>query len=380
MLELVNKMKTDPKIDGWKRTFIQYKARAEKRRNWKEKNKQLKDIEEKLNLNKDDDDEKSESDEESEKKKDHKNVVEIEDIAETKTESVTKEEGLKPANSIKKASKLEKKLTKTKISKERKVKFSDDETSSDESADLSDDDLSEYGNESNGEFTRQVKFSDEESSTETDDQFKDSEYQVEKFETKPKETVKLLKPLVFENKSSKMEIKQLNLEEMNDLSEIPISNKEAAMSDDEEKFREENGEMNIVPISSDPFFLDKNGREVYNPRFDYNLRESDTRSSYKYNSRFNDRFNDNKETFRNKRDSLNSSFKTSLSSSRPIHSTSYSNRGRDFNDNRNRPFNNYNNNSNNHNRNMAFPISRESSFRSNFNERGLLLLFFLKLI
>jgi hypothetical protein len=263
------------------------------------------------------------------------------------------------------------------MSKERKVKFSDDETSSDESADLSNDDLAEYSDPANGQVTRQVKFSDDESSIESDDHSKEEEsdeFQVEKFESKSKEMTKSLKPLVFENKSSKMEIKQLNLDELNDLSEIPISNKEAAaISDDEENFREENGGMNIVPISSDPFFLDKNGREIYNSSFDYNLRETDTRSSFKYN---NNRFNDNnKETFRNKRDSLNSSYKTSLSSSIPPNqSSSFSNRSRNYNENRNRSFNN--NYGNNQYRNAAFPIPRDPSFRSKFSDRGLLVFCF----
>lgn len=164
------------------------------------------------------------------------------------------------------------------------------------------------------------------------------------------------------------------------MSEIPISNKEASMSDDDDNEENETNKTNdnesfkIVPISSDPFFLDKNGREIYNSNFDYNLRETDSRSSFKrYDQRFNGRSDnrfDNKETFRNKRDSLNSSFKTSLSSSRPNQATSFSNRGRDFADNRTRPYNNNsysNGNSFNRNTTNSSFSHRDSSFRSNFN-------------
>lgn len=51
-------LKKDPKIDGWKKTFIQYKSRLEKRRNWKEKTKVLKELEKKLVVDKSEFDDK----------------------------------------------------------------------------------------------------------------------------------------------------------------------------------------------------------------------------------------------------------------------------------------------------------------------------------
>ncbi len=48
MKESIEKLKKDQKIDGWKRTFIQYKSRLEKRKNWKEKTKLFKEMEDKL--------------------------------------------------------------------------------------------------------------------------------------------------------------------------------------------------------------------------------------------------------------------------------------------------------------------------------------------
>ena len=44
----MDKIKSDPEISNWRNTFIQYKSRNEKRKNWKEKQKQISDIEKSL--------------------------------------------------------------------------------------------------------------------------------------------------------------------------------------------------------------------------------------------------------------------------------------------------------------------------------------------
>jgi len=56
----ISKIKNNPKIEGWKTTFIQYKSRCEKRKSWKDKMTQMKEIESKLAiLNQDSDAEES---------------------------------------------------------------------------------------------------------------------------------------------------------------------------------------------------------------------------------------------------------------------------------------------------------------------------------
>lgn len=50
VVESINKIKNNPKIDGWKTVFIQYKARCEKRKSWKEKLIKVKEIEAKLEV------------------------------------------------------------------------------------------------------------------------------------------------------------------------------------------------------------------------------------------------------------------------------------------------------------------------------------------
>jgi len=45
----IEKIKADPKIDGWKTIFIQYKARCEKRKNWKDKLSKVKEAKDLVN-------------------------------------------------------------------------------------------------------------------------------------------------------------------------------------------------------------------------------------------------------------------------------------------------------------------------------------------
>ncbi len=331
VLDSINKMKTDTKIDGWKHTFIQYKARSEKRKSWKEKTKQLKDIEAKLNLNNEEEvvlERVEEEPNEVNSTDDEDQVKEIKQKKSILTKNI--EEKSKPLQrevkfSDDESSNGEEELIVTKNNKagkekskpiQREVKFSDDES------------LDEDEEEENiSELRREVKFSDDESSMDDDDD-EISEFEIEKFEIKPKEE-KIFKPLVFENKPSRMEIKQLNLDELTDISEIPILNKTSVSDDEDESIKQiSNQESKIVPITSDPFFLDKNGKEIHNLNFDYELHENDSRqqsyrrnnesSNYNNNNRYNSNYNNgNRDEFRNKRDSLNSSYTNSLSSNRP---------------------------------------------------------------
>lgn len=48
VLKAIEGVKSDTKIDGWKKTFIQYKSRCEKRKNWREKTKLLKELDTKF--------------------------------------------------------------------------------------------------------------------------------------------------------------------------------------------------------------------------------------------------------------------------------------------------------------------------------------------
>lgn len=70
VLEAVEKIKSDPKIDGWKRTFIAYKYRCEKRRSWKEKIKLLKELDSKFTANENEIENMSKCDDEEEEKTD----------------------------------------------------------------------------------------------------------------------------------------------------------------------------------------------------------------------------------------------------------------------------------------------------------------------
>ena len=413
-------MKTDAKIDGWKRTFIQYKARSEKRKSWKEKTKQLKDIEAKLNdLN-----DKAESDKDEDVTAEDK-VEKEEELSEINTEGTngsaetevlttieikspvkeikaTKEpqpkkeiEVIKETQAKKVTTKPEPKPKKTETPKikERKVKFSDDESDSNESADLSEDELAQY--------TNMVKFSDDESMddseneeqmsindddiTEQSEQSEQSDYEVEKFEI-PKVEEKKLKPLIIENKSTRMVIKQLNLDELEHCAEIPIAEQEDG-SDDETNKAEYEEPSTLIPLSSDPFFLDKNGREIYNSNFDRNLNESYSHKRYDGYNRNNSYYGENttRDAFRNKRDDLNSSsFKTSLSS-RSSGNTSGYRRDYDRNDRNSRPYNNdFNRNDRRPNYSDSKPSynssrpAYNSSSRPSFNNRSIYFQTFIK--
>jgi hypothetical protein len=126
------------------------------------------------------------------------------------------------------------------------------------------------------------------------------------------------KTLVIEaNKPAHMEIKQLNLDEIKELEEIPIENKNNGHVSDEEN--EKPARTRTVKVEQDPFFLDKDGREIVGESGDsYNSNRYNGYKNRNYDDQdsFNDNYDD-KRNFNNRKFQLqNSSFKNSLSSSR----------------------------------------------------------------
>lgn len=320
----LEKIKTDPKIDGWKRTFIQYKARCEKRKNWKEKNRLLKEIETKLKQEKTEDKEESnESDNENDKMK-VENAQPENEIKKPQSKIKAKEPEEK--NKIKNEVKKEK--TKHKEPVKRKVKFSDDESDEEEEEEenesseeigLDEEDLNGYDSHDDDKWNEQAKASEEEEESESSEDEEDTSqvYVYSKAnlinEDKKEESKQTLKPLVIGNKPSHMEIKQINLDEIKDLGEIPIDNKETCSeaSDSEAK-------VETIKAVEDPFFLDKDGNEIQTTedtrfrsyRRDEEFFQDELRSYSSY-----DKYK-NREDFRNRRNDLTrSSFKNSLSSS-----------------------------------------------------------------
>ena len=133
------------------------------------------------------------------------------------------------------------------------------------------------------------------------------------------------KRLVIEaNKPAHMEIKQIDLDEFKDLDEIPIEMKRHNdADDDDERESLRKNKVRTVKIEQDPFFLDKDGREIAgDPSNDYNQRPSrfsdrDRRFEMEANSQNEGDNFDDKRNFNNKKFMFqNSSFKNSLSSSR----------------------------------------------------------------
>lgn len=125
-----------------------------------------------------------------------------------------------------------------------------------------------------------------------------------------------LKPLVITNKPSHMEIRQINLDELKDMSELPI---EAKLTSDET-----NSDVNKKKMmKNDAFFLDSNGNEVQSStRFDPGLDQApmDDESYYYSGGRRN--WNNQTNYSQARRDyGASSSFKSSLDAK----SNSYSN-------------------------------------------------------
>ena len=388
VIDAINKIKNDSKINNWKTIFIQYKSRCEKRKNWKEKTKLLKEIEDKMKLeaeeledykkivDKNDDDDvelKTETPEDKVieettenkkvKKEETKSKQEKSSDATKSTEKVKKSEPItkikfsddESSDSETSSSDLDKKETKAKkenskvVAKKvekaekakksepivRKVKFSDDESSDSEfnSDDLdSDSDLNE-DDMMNSDYNENSDDDEENQDKDPIDLENVYVYSKANLTYNKLEEGKKLKPLVFENKPAHMVIKQINLDEIKDCSEIPIEpvNKVSESDEEEIKKSKENqydfdeNEISTIKIEQDPFFLDKDGNEVVNERLD-RINSSSFRARPKHHDYDDDNLMSyssydkykNKEEFRNRRDNLiNSSFRSSLSSNYP---------------------------------------------------------------
>ncbi|CAF0894500.1 unnamed protein product [Brachionus calyciflorus] len=347
VIKAVDDIKNDPKIQNWKHIFIKYKARCEKRKNWKEKNRLLKEIESKLKPENSENEEEEEQEkdaevndsekkldlnkkesfpaeqkaEKSEKKMDQnkKESVPVEPQAEKSTKINKKPESV---SDDLKASKPEKKAP-----IERKVKFSDDESEEDDEFELEndedDDAIDGYDSHEDDKWNEEPQDNSEDS--ESDEEQSDSQEEEEgeeesvdlseKFvfkksnlEKKEDKRTANLKPLVIGEKPSHMVIKQINLDEVKDCEELPI--------EEEKTEKKENFSNETLSIIQDPFFLDKNGNEIQG---DYNNNRPFKRSydfedePMSYSSY--DRYRKNRNDFNERRNNYTqSSYRNSLSS------------------------------------------------------------------
>ena len=281
-------------------------------------------------------------------KKDNKEKVDIK--KDRKEETKSKKENFKDlTKTTEKTEKLKKKEPFT-----RKMKFSDDESSDSEFNSDNFDSESDYmGSDDDGIANSDYN---EDSNDGEDNKDKiDLEnvyvYSKSNLTYNSTENAKNLKPLVFENKPAHMVIKQINLDEIKDCSEIPIEPVGKASESDEEEIKEkrkasrsefDEERISTIKIEQDPFFLDKDGNEVRNERLDrinsssfrarprHHDYDDDNLMSYSSYDKFK-----NKDEFRNKRNNLtSSSFRSSLSSdyypSRFDRPNRYDNSNRDF--------------------------------------------------
>ncbi|RMZ95633.1 putative ribosome biogenesis RLP24 [Brachionus plicatilis] len=305
----IEDIKNDPKIPNWKQVFIKYKARCEKRKNWKEKNRLLKEIETKLKP------ENENSDEE---------VPVQEDISENLID-----EPLGKNITLENKAKVEK-ITLDK--KEIKEENCDDDLS--EGYDSHDDDNwneEEGENEEEEEIEEEVEEenfqSQEEESVDLSEKFVFSESNLEiKNENKEKN----LKPLVIGEKPAHMVIKQINLDEVKDCEELMLEDKSKKV---------ENSSQETIKVIQDPFFLDQNGNEIQGNdnlrpfKRSYNFdHEPTSYSSY-------DKYRNKSDGFRDRRREMGrNSFKNSLSNdSRPYRSDNYFDRSKTDFKNRDKP-------------------------------------------
>lgn len=360
----LEKIKNDPKLEGgWKKIFIQFKSRNEKRRNWKEKQKLYKEIEEKMQVKNEDDDDDEAVKDETEVKVDGEETADQTDLTNGQEDGHTEVEVAKKVE----VKKEKKKKTKEEVKKDETPMVDSDGHGDDEN------DLA-YNPEEDEELLnmeREVAFSDDDEGSETgsmpdfgfsfgeEDNSNTAESEAEPVpaKKKPKKEPKSsapvlvvpkrdLKPLVVENKPTRMVIKQINLDELKDLNEIPIESTPVEEDEGDEseltvvkKGRYDGADdyeaeynSKTIKATEDPFFLDPDGREIQDI---HNLTEKN--NALYYNNRFNkpryrkddDDFDynfDEKDEFIQKRTSLNnSSFKSSLSS----RDTGYRSNGRD---------------------------------------------------
>lgn len=333
LMQAIEKIKASPKIaaDGWKRIFIVFKSRHEKRRNWKEKNRLLKELDEKFTQKTEN--EAQEGDEPSEV------VVDLEN-----------DDGEKPEPQETKKTAKPKPEVKVKTVTKRKTEESDEESEKDSEPEVNfESDEEEDGDSNDGsESDYEDDEEDDEDSEMTDDSivadFTIPEIDPNRIKSSILPAVAAapadLKPLVIANKPAHMEIRQLNLDELKDLAELPIENKSADSNGPEDT----NVELAAKKkLKNDAFFLDSNGNEIVSSsRFDPGLNQPlEDQESYRYGARREAHSN----YVRAKRDfsGAKSSFRSSLGGA----------------PNRNERFN-YNNNNNNDNH-YSFRTNRPSS-------------------
>lgn len=330
VVESINKIKNNPKIDGWKTVFIQYKARCEKRKSWKEKLIKVKEIEAKLEV----------KGEESDLEETVVNNAEDESMNETyEAEEKDKSDVKNNKNENKSENKSEKKVKKLKESNikddvvQEEIDGDHDDVCSMSDSNSNPDPI-DFDNYQLGGFS-------DESDVDLDDKpdflknLLNDDHKPEEVESKEK------KPLVLANKSSgPMVIKQFNLDEIKEFDEIPILKKDSGSDDSDEESTsceddveklsaredsEEPEEKDITrkkkkySLEQDPFFLDQNGNEIINSEVDYereqfrNRRADDDLGFQPSSYSSYDRYNEIKDRHKQKRDGTNSSFKSSLS-------------------------------------------------------------------
>lgn len=329
VVESINKIKNNPKIDGWKTVFIQYKARCEKRKSWKEKLIKVKEIEAKLEV----------KGEESDLEETVANNVEDEPMNEINEAEEKHKSGVKD-NKIENKSEKKVKQQKESNIKDDVVQDQVEEIDGDHDDVCSMSDLNSNPDPIDFDNYQLGGFSDE-SDVDLDDKpdflknLLNDDHKPEEVESKEK------KPLVLANKSSgPMVIKQFNLDEIKEFDEIPILKKDSGSDDLEEEST--SGEDDVEKLSAredseepeekdvtrkkkkysleqDPFFLDQNGNEIINSEVDYereqfrNRRADDDLGFQPSSYSSYDRYNEVKDRHKQKRDGTNSSFKSSLS-------------------------------------------------------------------
>ncbi len=260
--DAINKIKKDE--SDWKKIFIQYKSRVEKKRNWREKQKLYKQIEENLEKIK----EESGSEDE---------IEENNEDDDTKAENGQTDEDKKEPDLEKVEKSIDKKALKTnKTHTDIDVIDDDKDVDNVDSADdvvFSDSDT----------LTDQNENSQSAESLVNDTPLNDSN-QNTKNETSNK-NIWLETPIL----SKEMVIKRINLNELKNLDEIPIERNESTNDDEDDLMNllTKNSEKKSEKRVKDPFFLGENGEEISE---DEDTRKMASRSYGNIDDRDDDRF------------------------------------------------------------------------------------------
>ncbi len=257
----------------WKKIFIQYKSRVEKKRNWREKQKLYKEMENTIQAMKTDADqpdgeEKTENvDKLSVDANDDEDDANDDDDDEDDND-VTDEE----VDDVPVKGQLKNKAERLKILLDAAH------------CNTIDDDTSDISNGSNGPG------SDLESGT--DEQGDNSFGSMEKDQSNSStcqnkgncdETKAEKKPWSYmPDKSKNMVIKQINLKELQHLDEIPIGDEKEA-GDDDDTVDLSTNDRNPKKLKKDPFFLGENGEE-------FSEDETEKHTNHQWNQRINDRY------------------------------------------------------------------------------------------